>query len=116
MRQQWMKRAGQIVDAATALGGPPGVVVPVHTRLLCGKRWDKHGRNFHSIVPPRLRQVMRLCHWRQGPREGTAVPQICAMSTRQQHIEVNLCMRRQGTLWRLKCLATRVDLLNEGAH
>ena len=92
MRQEWMKRTGQIVDAATAVGVPPSVVVP------------------------RLRQVMRLCHWRQGPREGTAVPQICALSTQQQHIGVNLCMRRQRTLWRLRCLAMRRDLLNEGEH
>ena len=39
MHQQWMKRADQTVDAATALGVFPSVVVPVHTRLLRGERW-----------------------------------------------------------------------------
>ena len=97
-----LKRAGQIVDAATAVAVPPSVVVPVHTRLSCGERWHKHGGNFDAMLPPRLRQVMRLCHWRQGPREGTTVPQICALSTQPQHIGVNLCMRRQRTFRRLR--------------
>ena len=50
-----------------------------------------------------------------GSAGGTAVPQICALSTQQQHIGVNLCMRRQRTLWRLRCLAMRRDLLNEAS-
>ena len=43
------------------------------------------------------------------------MPQICALSTQQQHIGANLCMRRQQTLWRPRCWAMRRDLLNEAS-